>query len=121
MRSPVQNLVILVAAMQYEPVIQTSPDQEPKIVTTIVRDHDLSEMSKLLSSDYIGVTMITFLQHGYIKFTQPFFIQSLMGLKSLYNVSSVKMKRPWKAGGATRGSYEATSPTVIEFADSCNC
>ncbi|THV01582.1 hypothetical protein K435DRAFT_853598 [Dendrothele bispora CBS 962.96] len=70
-----------------EPVAPTLPDQEPKLVTTTVRDYDLSEVSKLLYSDYIDITMIAFLP-GYMTFTQPLFIQSPMGLESLYGDAS---------------------------------
>ncbi|THU97544.1 hypothetical protein K435DRAFT_857490 [Dendrothele bispora CBS 962.96] len=65
-----------------QPVAPMLPDQEPKLVTTTVRDYDLSKVSKLLYSDHIGITMIAFLP-GYMTFTQPLFTQPLMGLKSL--------------------------------------
>ncbi|KAJ6561227.1 PHO88-related membrane protein [Mycena vulgaris] len=40
-----------------------------QLVTTTVRDYDLSETSKLLRSVYMGIAMMCFL-HGYMKFTQ---------------------------------------------------
>ncbi|THU97539.1 inorganic phosphate transport PHO88 [Dendrothele bispora CBS 962.96] len=97
-----------------EPASPMSPDQEPKLVTTTVRDYDLSEVSKLLRSVYIGIAMMAFL-HGYMNFTQPLFIQSLMGLKGLYDAKPVTihvlgqkaegdLKRPWKAGGGMFGA-----------------
>ncbi|KAF5311542.1 hypothetical protein D9758_018768 [Tetrapyrgos nigripes] len=115
-----------------EPASPMSPDQEPKLITQTVRDYDLTEVSKLvclslptirsdyleanlsplsqhqLRSVYIGIAMMAFL-HGYMKFTQPLFIQSLMGLKGLYDAKPVSihilgkndkegdLKRPWKA------------------------
>ncbi|KAK7435618.1 phosphate transporter (Pho88) [Stygiomarasmius scandens] len=96
-----------------EPPSPMSPDQESKLVTTTVRDYDLSEVSKLLRSVYIGIAMMCFL-HGYMKFTQPLFIQSLMGLKGLYDAKPIMihvlgrkaegdLKRPWKAGGGMFG------------------
>ncbi|KIM58387.1 hypothetical protein SCLCIDRAFT_1191462 [Scleroderma citrinum Foug A] len=77
------------------------------LVTTTVRDYDLSETSKLLRGAYFGVAMMTFF-HLYLKYTQPLFIQALMGLKNLYDAKPVaihilgkpadgELKRPWKA------------------------
>jgi hypothetical protein len=50
----------------------------------------LSYLRKQLRSAYIGIAMMCFL-HGYMKFTQPLFIQSLMGLKSLYDAKPVQI------------------------------
>ncbi|KAI0071259.1 inorganic phosphate transporter [Panus rudis PR-1116 ss-1] len=83
--------------------------EEGKLVTTTVRDYDLAETSKLIRAAYMGILMMAFL-HGYLKYTQPLFIQALMGLKSLYDAKPVAihllgkpaegdLKRPFKAGG----------------------
>jgi len=101
-----------------EPPSPMSPDTEGKLVTTTVRDYDLAEVSKLLRAVYMGVLMMVFL-HGYMKFTQPLFIQSLMALKGLYDAKPIaihilgkpaegELKRPFKAapslfGGAAGG------------------
>ncbi|PPQ72480.1 hypothetical protein CVT26_003602 [Gymnopilus dilepis] len=80
--------------------------EEPKLVTTTVRDYDLAETSKLLRSAYMGIAMMA-VMHIYFKFTQPLFIQSLMGLKTLYDAKPVaihllgkpatgELKRPFK-------------------------
>ncbi|THV08109.1 hypothetical protein K435DRAFT_787658 [Dendrothele bispora CBS 962.96] len=110
MRSSVQNLVIFVGAMQYEPVAPMLPDQEPKLMTTTVRDYDLSDVSKLPCRDYIGITMIAFL-HGYMTFTQPsphpisYESQKLVRpvkpvrLQALGQKAGGDLKGPWKAGG----------------------
>ncbi|KAG6369877.1 inorganic phosphate transporter [Boletus reticuloceps] len=77
------------------------------LVTTTVRDYDLSETSKLLRGAYFGVAMMAFF-HIYMKYTQPLFIQALMGLKNLYDAKVVAihvlgkaaegdLKRPFKA------------------------
>lgn len=77
------------------------------LVTTTVRDYDLSETSKLLRGAYFGVAMMAFF-HFYLKYTQPLFVQALMGLKNLYDAKPVAihifgrpadgdLKRPWKA------------------------
>ncbi|KAF9446983.1 PHO88-related membrane protein [Macrolepiota fuliginosa MF-IS2] len=63
--------------------------QEPgKLVTTTVRDYDLSEVSKLLRSAYFGIAMMA-VMHVYFKFTQPLFVQALMGVKGLYDAKPV--------------------------------
>ncbi|KAJ4001535.1 inorganic phosphate transporter [Lentinula boryana] len=90
-----------------EPPSAMAPQEEGKLVTTTVRDYDLAEVSKLLRAVYMGILMMAFL-HGYMKFTQPLFIQSLMGLKGLYDAKPLaihilgkpaegELKRPFKA------------------------
>ena len=62
---------------------------------------------------FIGIAMMAFL-HGYMKYTQPLFIQSLMGLKGLYDAKTIHihllgkpaegdLKRPFKAAGGFLG------------------
>ena len=57
--------------------------------------------------------MMAFL-HGYLKYTQPLFVQSLMGLKGLYDAKPIAiyilgkpatgdLKRPFKAAGGMFG------------------
>ncbi|PPQ91296.1 hypothetical protein CVT25_006241 [Psilocybe cyanescens] len=84
--------------------------QEPgELVTTTVRDYDLSETSKLLRSAYMGIAMMA-VMHIYFKFTQPLFVQALMGMKNLYDAKPIAihvfgkpatgdLKRPFKAAG----------------------
>lgn len=66
-----------------------------------------------LRSAYMGMAMMAFL-HGYMKFTQPLFVQGIMGLKGVYEAIPVKvhilgkkaegdLKRPWKAAGGMFG------------------
>jgi len=81
--------------------------QEPgQLITTTVRDYDLSETSKLLRAAYMGIAMMA-VMHIYFKFTQPLFIQGLMGIKNLYDAKPVAihilgkpatgdLKRPFK-------------------------
>ncbi|KAL0575719.1 phosphate transporter (Pho88) [Marasmius crinis-equi] len=89
-----------------EPASPMGGNDQPKLVTTTVRDYDLGEVSKLLRSAYISIAMMGFL-HGYMKFTQPLFVQSLMGLKGLWDAKPVAihllgkpaegdLKRPFK-------------------------
>ncbi|KAI0761574.1 inorganic phosphate transporter [Trametes elegans] len=82
---------------------------ESKLVTTTVRDYDLGEVSKLMRAVYMGLAMMAFM-HLYLGYTQPLFIQALMGFKTLYDAKPVAihlfgkpaegdLKRPFKAGG----------------------
>lgn len=114
---PFRRLVLIFLSVE----APSAMSQEPgKLVTTTVRDYDLAETSKLvclpllaqllysmcaqLRSVYTGVAMMMFL-HGYMKFTQPLFIQSLMGLKGVYDAQLVGIhllgkkapERPFKA------------------------
>ena len=99
-----------------EPAAPMSGD-EPKVVTTTVKDYDLAEVSKLLRSSYTSLAMMA-VMHLYFKFTQPLFVQSIMGLKGLYDAKLVAihllgkpatgdLARPFKApsmfGGADSG------------------
>jgi len=89
-----------------EPSSPMSPDSGG-LVTTTVRDYDLTETTKSMRAVYMGVGMMAFL-HGYMGYTQPLFIQALMGLKGLYDSNMIKihilgykatgdLKRPFKA------------------------
>ncbi|KAG8745106.1 hypothetical protein FRC10_008717 [Ceratobasidium sp. 414] len=98
------------------------------LVTTTVRDYDLAETSKLVRGVYMGVLMMAFL-HGYMKYTQPLFIQGLMGLKNLIEAKPVAihifgkpaqgdLKRPFKSGGGLFGAGEpATDAASIKEAE----
>ncbi|CAE7162922.1 unnamed protein product [Rhizoctonia solani] len=96
-----------------EPKNPMSPESGG-LVTTTVRDYDLAETSKLIRGVYMGVLMMAFL-HGYMKYTQPLFIQGLMGLKNLIEAKPVaihvlgrpatgNLKRPFKAAGGLFGA-----------------
>ena len=114
--------------------------QEPgKLVTTTVRDYDLSETSKLVRplpspspppvlltplppqvrTAYLGILMMCGL-HGYLGYTQPLFVQGVMGLKNLYDAKLVRiyvlgrapegdLKRPFKTGpGMFGGEFRSS-------------
>ncbi|TFK17708.1 hypothetical protein FA15DRAFT_710527 [Coprinopsis marcescibilis] len=91
----VQKLLIYLGVMQVahkvpfdNPVALHSSSDDPKLVMATVRDYDLQEKSKLLRTLYMGLAMMA-IMHFYFKFTQPLFIQSLIGLKSLYDAMEV--------------------------------
>ncbi|TDL25560.1 inorganic phosphate transporter [Rickenella mellea] len=92
-----------------EPSNPMSPKEGGTLTTTTNRDYDLAETTKLVRSVYLGIAMMTFL-HLYMKYTQPLFIQALMGIKNLVDAKPVaihlrgkaaegELKRPFKAGG----------------------
>lgn len=96
------------------------------LVTTTVRDYDLSETSKLLRGAYFGIAMMAFF-HFYLKYTQPLFVQALMGLKNLYDAKPVAihifgkpadgdLKRPWKAQSmlGPAGGPQTDSASITE-------
>lgn len=73
----------------------------------------MGEVSKQLRSVYIGLAMMCFL-HLYMQYTQPLFVQSLMGLKNLFDAKILTihvlgkaadgdLKRPFKAGAGMFG------------------
>lgn len=118
--------------------------ETPKLVTTTVRDYDLSETSKLvrssshlstptslnvlqLRSAYMGIAMMA-VMHIYFKFTQPLFIQALMGFKNLYDAKPVAihilgkpatgdLQRPFKVPSMFGGKFFPSFffPSLLHF------
>ncbi|KAG8859355.1 hypothetical protein FRB96_004570 [Tulasnella sp. 330] len=99
-----------------EPKTPMNPDSGG-LVTTTVREYDLQETSKALKAVLMGIGMMAFM-HGYLKYTQPLFIQALMGLKGVYDSNEVSihllgkkadgdLKRPFKQ---PPGIFGATGP-----------
>ena len=87
------------------PSLTPCQSQEPgKLVTITVRDYDHAEVSKLvrkpriflflvltfkqLRSAYMGIAIMA-VMHGYFKFTQPLFVQALMGVKGIFDAKKV--------------------------------
>jgi len=108
---------------------QSPMSSEPgQLVVTTVRDYDLAETSKLLRSVYLGIAMMA-LMHGYLRYTQPLFIQGLMGIKNLYDAKPVAihifgkpaegdLKRPFASGpslfGGPGGSPATDNAAIAE-------
>ncbi|WVQ97026.1 hypothetical protein IAU59_004136 [Kwoniella sp. CBS 9459] len=91
------------------PAPAMNPDAKDELVQTTVKDYDLAEVGKAMKSLFVGVAFMCFL-HGYLKYTQPLFIQGLMGIKSTLESNEVKLhlfgkkaegdlSRPFKAAG----------------------
>lgn len=114
--------------LKYVEPAQPMSGEPDKVVTTTIRDYDLNEVSKLVRSTYMAVLMMAFM-HIYLKFTQPLFVQALMGLKNLYEAKPVQiyifgkpaegdLKRPFKAAGGLFGGGEIkTDKASIEAAE----
>jgi len=110
-----------------EPKTFTNPEGG-NLVTTTYRDYDLLETSKPLRAVFMGVMMMGFL-HIYMKFTQPLFIQALMGIKSLVESKPFQLyilnkpadgdlKRPFKAPPGLFGAGgPATDKASIQEAE----
>jgi len=113
-----------------EPTSPLNPDSGG-LVTTTVRDYDLMETTKSMRGVYMGIAVMTFL-HGYLGYTQPLFIQALMGVKGLYDSNMIKihilgykatgdLKRPFKAPpgmfGPTGPATDAASIKEAEAAE----
>jgi len=87
--------------------------EEPKLVTTTIREYDNSQLQALYKSQLMGVGMMAFM-HLYLKYTNPLLIQSIIPVKGAFEGNLIKvhllgqpavgeLKRPWKAGGGMMG------------------
>jgi len=104
-------------------------DEPAKVITITYRDYDLQQTTQLLRAAWIGVAMMGFL-HLYMKYTQPLFVQGLMGLKALYEAKPVAihllgrpaegdLKRPFKGPASMfgGGGDVQTDKAAIEEAE----
>src|SRR5450432_2473852 len=89
--------------------------EEPKLVTTTVHAYDLQQLRALFKSQLIGIGMMAFM-HGYLKYTNPLLIQSIIPLKGAFESNLVKihiygqpavgeLKRPFKAAGGFMSQF----------------
>ncbi|ORY24668.1 inorganic phosphate transporter Pho88 [Naematelia encephala] len=91
------------------PAAPMNPDSKPELVTTTVKDYDLAETGKAMKGLFVGIAFMCFL-HGYMKYTQPLFIQGLMTIKGVLESNEAKLhifgskpegtlSRPFKQSG----------------------
>ncbi|GAA5884175.1 hypothetical protein JCM3774_005406 [Rhodotorula dairenensis] len=93
--------------LKYTEPAKPMSGEGPTQVTTTVKDYDLAEASKAIRGVLMGVLFMGFM-HGYMKYTQPLFIQGIMPIKSLYDSkvrspsrpSAVGMSDEWEANRA---------------------
>lgn len=87
--------------------------EEPKLVTTTVREYDRQQVRAAWKAQLMGVGMMA-VMHVYFKFTNPLLIQSIIPVKGAFESNLVKvhmfgqpaagdLKRPWKSGGGMMG------------------
>ncbi|KAK4220744.1 phosphate transport-domain-containing protein [Podospora fimiseda] len=80
--------------------------EEPKLVTTTVKDYDLAQLKQLMRSQMMGIFMMG-VMHLYFKYTNPLLIQSIIPLKGAFEANLTKihlfgqpasgdLKRPFK-------------------------
>ncbi|GAA5960975.1 hypothetical protein JCM8115_002642 [Rhodotorula mucilaginosa] len=93
--------------LKYTEPAKPMSGEGPTQVTTTVKDYDLAEASKAIRGVLMGLLFMGFM-HGYMKYTQPLFIQGIMPIKSLYDSKILKihllgqpatgeLKRPFEA------------------------
>ncbi|WVN85837.1 uncharacterized protein L203_100989 [Cryptococcus depauperatus CBS 7841] len=91
------------------PASPMNPGAKPELVTTTVKDYDLAETGKAMRSLFIGIAFMGFL-HLYMRYNQPLFMSSIMGLKGALESNPAKLHvwgkkaegdlaRPFKAAG----------------------
>ncbi|TGZ77028.1 inorganic phosphate transport PHO88 [Ascodesmis nigricans] len=83
--------------------------EEPKLITTTVREYDQSQLKTSYKSVLMGVGMMA-VMHLYFKYTNPLLVQSILPLKGALESKLVQihvfgkpaigdLKRPFKAAG----------------------
>ncbi|KAK9895279.1 inorganic phosphate transporter [Cystobasidium minutum MCA 4210] len=106
--------------------------EPPAVVTTTVRNYDLTEVSKAIRGTFMGIAMTMFM-HLWMRFTQPLLVSSLTVWIGLWRSNIVRLylrgqegaedlKRPFKPGGPSfmAGSGPQTDKASIEAAEKAN-
>lgn len=117
--------------LKYVEPPQMGSSEEPKLVTTTIHAYDLQQLRNQFKGQLMGIAMMAFM-HGYLKYTNPLLIQSIIPLKSAFENNLVKihimgfpatgdLKRPFKAAGglmsAFQGGNTASDKKSIEAAE----
>lgn len=98
--------------------------EEPKLVTTTVHAYDLAQLRSLFKGQLMGIGMMAFM-HGYMKYTNPLLIQSIIPLKGVFEGNLVKihlfgqpavgdLKRPFKAAGGLMSALGGQGETASD-------
>ncbi|KAG5355093.1 Inorganic phosphate transport protein [Yarrowia sp. B02] len=100
-----------------EPANAFGGQEEPKLVTTTIKEYDIKQVNSAIRGVFTGIAMMGFM-HIYMKYTNPLLLQSIMPIKSAIEQNIVQihvfgkpaigdLKRPFKAasmfGGAGMG------------------
>jgi len=73
-----------------QPPSAMNSDAKPELVTTTVKDYDLSETGKAMRSLFLGIAFMGFL-HGYMNYTQPLMVQGVMTIKGVLESQEAKL------------------------------
>jgi hypothetical protein len=90
--------------------------EEPKLVTTTVHAYDHQQLRTLYKAQLMGIGMMAFM-HGYLKYTNPLLIQSIIPLKGVFEGNLIKihlfgqpsigdLKRPFKAAAGFMSAFQ---------------
>lgn len=96
--------------MKYvEPPSPLSGQTEDKLVTTTVKEYDLSQVNSAIKGMFSGIAMMAFM-HLYMKYTNPLVIQSILPVKSALETNIVKIHVFGKpASGDLKRPFKVTS------------
>lgn len=98
--------------------------EEPKLVTTTVHAYDLTQLRALYKAQLMGVGMMA-VMHGYMKYTNPLLIQSIIPLKGVFEGNLVKihlfgkpavgeLKRPFKAAPGFMSALQGGDSVAVD-------
>jgi len=97
-----------------QPPSAMNSEAKPELVTTTVKDYDLSETGKAMRSLFFGIAFMGFL-HGYMKYTQPLMIQGVMTIKGVLESQEAKLHL-W--GSKAEGDLSRPFKSAPSFMDS---
>src|ERR1700754_1962925 len=64
--------------------------EEPKAVTTTIKEYDMGQLRQLIRAQLMGIGMMG-VMHFYFKYTNPLLIQSIIPLKGAFEGNLVKI------------------------------
>jgi hypothetical protein len=91
--------------------------EEPKAVTTTIKEYDTNQLRQLVKAQLMGIGMMG-VMHLYFKYTNPLLIQSIIPVKGAFEgklvqihvlgkAASGDLKRPWKANAGLMGAMQS--------------
>lgn len=76
--------------LKYVEPSQPGSGEPEKLVTTTVMEYDLQQLNSAYKQQMMGVGMMAFM-HGYLKYTNPLLIQSILPVKGIFENNMVKI------------------------------
>jgi len=84
--------------------------EQPAVKQMTVKEYDLSELKRLVTSNLFGIALLSFL-HLKFAFVQPLFFQAIVPLKTLWSNPLVQIHlRKKSATGAIARPFKAPNP-----------